>query len=239
MKPFINIGFIHLPTFYLVFSVALLVVLYFLSTRVEKYKNFDRKTTFDLALVIMIFGFIGGRLLHVIYEEPHYYLRYPLQILQFWHGGYVYYGGMISALVASFVFLKHKGENFLLWADFATPVVSLMYGLGRMACFFEGCCYGKACSLPWAINGLHPTQLYMVMAEFVVFSLIIKLKSSFNGKIFFIWLMLHSFCRFAIEFYRDDNRGLMLGNILSVSQVISLVLIIVSTYYLRLRKSKG
>ena len=160
------------------------------------------------------------------------------QIFQFWNGGYVYYGGMLSAMIASLIFLNRKGENFLRWADFMAPALSLMYGLGRLACFFEGCCYGKACTLPWAVNGLHPTQLYMVIAELVVFNIITKLKVEFNGKIFFIWLMLHSFCRFAIEFYRDDNRGLMLGNILSVSQVISLVLIVLSVYGLNSHKSK-
>ncbi|MBC7459016.1 MAG: prolipoprotein diacylglyceryl transferase, partial [Bdellovibrionaceae bacterium] len=93
MKPFINIGFIHLPTFYLVMSLALLTVLSFLAVQIEKYKNFDRKIAFDLALVIMVFGFIGGRLFHVVYEEPRYYMKFPLQILQFWNGGYVYFGG--------------------------------------------------------------------------------------------------------------------------------------------------
>jgi phosphatidylglycerol:prolipoprotein diacylglycerol transferase len=239
MKPFINIGFIHLPTFYLVISIALLIVLSFLSKRVERNKNFNRQTAFDLALVIMVFGFIGGRLLHVAYEEPRYYLLYPLQIFQFWNGGYVYYGGMLSAMIASLIFLNRNGENFLRWADFMAPAFSLMYGLGRMACFFEGCCYGKACSLPWAINGLHPTQLYMVIAELLVFSFVFKLKSKFRGQIFFTWLMLHSFCRFIIEFYRNDDRGLMVGNALSISQIISLVLIFLSVYGLISYKSKN
>lgn len=238
MKPFIDIGFIHLPTFYLVMSLALLTVLSFLSSRIEKNKNFERKTAFDLALVIMIFGFIGGRLFHVIYEEPRYYLRFPLQIFQFWNGGYVYFGGMLSALIASHVFLKRKGEKFLRWADFMAPVLSLIYALGRLACLFEGCCYGKACNLPWSINGLHPTQLYMVIAELVVFTVILNLKMRREGQIFFTWLMLHSASRFAIEFYRDDDRGFMVENLLSISQIISLLLIGLSLFFLKTDRSK-
>lgn len=239
MKPFIDIGFIHLPTFYLVMSIALLMVLSFLSAQIEKNKNFDRKIAFDLALVIMVFGFLGGRLFHVVYEEPRYYMKFPLQIFQFWNGGYVYFGGMLSALIASRFFLNSRGEKFLTWADFMAPVLSLMYGLGRLACFFEGCCYGKTCSLPWAINGLHPTQLYMVIAELVVFNIVLKLKADTEGKIFFTWLTLHSFSRFVIEFYRNDDRGLMVGNCLSISQIISLVLIVLSIYFLKSNKSKA
>lgn len=238
MKPFIDIGFIHLPTFYLVMSLALLTVLSFLSSRIKKNKNFERKTAFDLALVIMIFGFIGGRLFHVVYEEPSYYIRFPLQIFQFWNGGYVYFGGMLSALIASRVFLNRKGEKFLRWADFMAPVLSLIYALGRLACLFEGCCYGKACDLPWSINGLHPTQLYMVIAELVVFNIIIKLKMRLEGQIFFTWLMLHSASRFAIEFYRNDDRGFMLGNFISISQIISILLIGLSLFFLKANRSK-
>ena len=238
MKPFIDIGFIHLPTFYLVMSLALLTVLSFLSSRIEKNKNFERKTAFDLALVIMIFGFIGGRLFHVVYEEPSYYIRFPLQIFQFWNGGYVYFGGMLSALIASRVFLNRKGEKFLRWADFMAPVLSLIYALGRLACLFEGCCYGKACDLPWSINGLHPTQLYMVIAELVVFNIIIKLKMRLEGQIFFTWLLLHSASRFAIEFYRNDDRGFMLGNFISISQIISILLIGLSLFFLKVNRSK-
>ncbi|MBC7753803.1 MAG: prolipoprotein diacylglyceryl transferase [Moraxellaceae bacterium] len=238
MKPFIDIGFIHLPTFYLVMSLALLTVLSFLSSRIKKNKNFERKTAFDLALVIMIFGFIGGRLFHVVYEEPSYYIRFPLQIFQFWNGGYVYFGGMLSALIASRVFLNRKGEKFLRWADFMAPVLSLIYALGRLACLFEGCCYGKACDLPWSINGLHPTQLYMVIAELVVFNIIIKLKMRLEGQIFFTWLMLHSASRFAIEFYRNDDRGFMLGNFISISQIISILLIGMSLFFLKANRSK-
>jgi phosphatidylglycerol:prolipoprotein diacylglycerol transferase len=239
MKPFIDIGFIHVPTFYLVISIALVIVLSFISTQIEKNKNFDRKIAFDLALVIMVFGFVGGRLFHIVYEEPTYYLKYPLQIFQFWNGGYVYFGGMLSALIASRIFLKHKGEKFLRWADFMAPALSLMYSLGRLACFFAGCCYGKYCSLPWAINGLHPTQLYMVLTEFIVFIIVSKLKSKPEGEIFFIWLILHSVCRFIIEFYRNDDRGKMLANFISVSQIISLALILISLYFLKSNKSKA
>ncbi len=214
-------------------SLDLFVVLSLLSARVEKFKTFDRKIAFDLALIIMVFGFIGGRLLHVIYEEPSYYARFPLQIFQFWNGGYVYFGGMLSALIAAQIFLKRKNENFLIWADFMAPVLSLVYALGRISCFFEGCCYGKACTLPWAVQGLHPTQLYMILAELLVFSYVVKMKSETPGRIFFTWLALHGFCRFVIEFYRNDDRGFMLGNLISISQIISLVLIALSLYFLK------
>jgi phosphatidylglycerol:prolipoprotein diacylglycerol transferase len=233
MKPIIDFGLFRIPTFYLVLSISLSIVLYFFSDLIEKNKSYDRKTAFDLALVVMFFGFFGGRLLHVIYEAPQYYAQYPSQIFQFWNGGFVYFGGMILALIASLIFLKSRHENFYRWADIAAPALSLMYALGRIGCFFEGCCYGSYCTLPWAINERHPTQLYMVFAELLVFFFILLLKNEQNGKVFFTWLVGHGLCRFIIEFYRDDDRGQMAVNILSISQVISLFVIIISLYFLK------
>lgn len=227
MQPFLNLGFISIPTFYLVLSLSLVISLYFLSLRVEAHKSYDRKTAFDLSIVLMFAGFIGGRLFHVIYEAPTYYLHYPLQIFQFWNGGYVYFGGMLAALAAGYAFLKYKKESFLHWADFMTPSISLMYALGRIGCFFEGCCYGRYCDLPWAINNRHPTQIYMTLAELLTFLVIIKIKPSAKaGRIFYSWLALHSLSRFIIEFYRDDDRGSLLVNFFSISQIISLIIFI-------------
>lgn len=233
MKPLLSLGFVTIPTFYLVQSLALFLCLFFLSLRVEANKAFERKTAFDLCILIMISGFLGGRLFHVLYEEPAYYWQYPSQILQFWNGGYVYFGGLILALISSFLFLKYKRESFLHWGDFLAPVLSLMYALGRIGCFFEGCCYGKYCDLPWAVQQRHPTQIYMSLLELLTFWIIVRLPLQEKaGRIFFTWLTLHSLARFVIEFFRDDDRGAVFIN-LSISQMISLLILGTSFYFLR------
>lgn len=190
---------------------------------------------FDLALLIMFSSFLGARLFHIIYEAPLYYLDHPVQMLQFWMGGYVYFGGLLLALLTSWIYLKRKNEGFLRWADFFTPLVSLGYIFGRIGCFLEGCCYGQYCELPWAVQQRHPTQLYMAAAEFILFLFIVKKKPSdqMAGKIFFTWLIGHSLCRFFIEFLRDDDRGLIWGNLFSISQVLSLIILSLSILLLK------
>jgi phosphatidylglycerol:prolipoprotein diacylglycerol transferase len=37
-------------------------------------------------------------------------------------------------------------------ADLVAPGVLLGMGLGRIGCFFTGCCYGDTCQLPWAVT---------------------------------------------------------------------------------------
>ena len=48
----------------------------------------------------------------------------------------------------------------LSFADYMSPSLALAIFRGRIGCFLVGDCYGKPCSLPWAMNfskGLPPT----------------------------------------------------------------------------------
>ena len=58
---------------------------------------------------------------------------------------------------------------------------------------------------------------------FVVLMLLEKRPGSFPGRTFWSFAFLYSLLRFFIEFYRGDDRGLVLG-LLSTSQFISVVL---------------
>jgi phosphatidylglycerol:prolipoprotein diacylglycerol transferase len=246
MLPQISAFGVHIPTFFVVISISLSVLLFWLSSRLdsEKGRSFHRVTAFNLSLLIMISGFLGGRFFHVFYEEWSYYQQYPTQIFKFWNGGFVYFGGMISAAVAAYIYLKREKQNFLLWADFMTPLLSASYALGRIGCLFEGCCYGKYCELPWAISGRHPTQIYMILGEIFVLALLLLLErrqqaDPVSGYLFIKWILLHSIFRFVFEFFRDDDRGSLIAG-LSISQVVSLFLILLSGYFLlrQLKKIK-
>lgn len=238
MMPIINFGAIHIPSFFVVISLSLSFLLVYLSKRVDQFKR-DRKIAFDIAIVLMLAGFAGGRLMHVFFEEWPYYQQDFNRIFEFWKGGFVYYGGMIGAFVAGFIFVKIKKQDFLGWADFFTPLFSLSHALGRVGCLLSGCCYGQFCELPWAIEGRHPTVLYLVFGELIIFSTLLyfeKNKSIIKGHLFTKWILLHSVLRLIVEYFRDDFRGnffrLPLMGHVSISQVISLALIAaVLAYY--------
>lgn len=236
MLPQIKFLNLQLPTFFLVISLSLTFLLFWLSQRLESEneKSFDRKMAFDLSLIIMISGFLGARLFHVFYEHWDFYSAYPIEIFKFWNGGFVYFGGFTASLLMSSLYLKSQKQSFLNWADFFTPLLSASYALGRIGCLLEGCCYGQYCTLPWAIAGRHPTQIYMSLGEFFVLGVILwieKKKPAFVGFLFTTWIMLHSIFRFIFEFFRDDDRGSsILG--LSISQTICLALFFGSSIFL-------
>ena len=181
----------------------------------------------------MFFGLIGARLIHILYEEPSYYSERPMAAFEFWNGGFVFYGGFLGAVAGGYIFLKLKKVASIAQVfDLAAPVASFGYGFGRLACLWAGCCYGKDCELPWAIQGRHPTQLYSTLWELGVWMILIGIEPKVKrpGQFFAIWLALHSVGRFLIEFYRDDFRGPVA--IFSISGWISLALLMASLTFL-------
>lgn len=225
-----------IPTYFVYISVLYCFLLVYVLRRARAHGE-NASTALDLGLILMVGGFLGGRLLHVFYELPQYYAEDWTRVFKIWEGGFVFYGGFLTALAGCLLLVWRRRLSFNRWADFYAPVIALGYGLGRVSCFLAGCCYGRACDLPWGVTFpwdaerilRHPTQLYAVIWELSVFGLLIflerrKIPSRIPGLVFWSWILLHSLGRLMMESFRDDFRGHLLFG-LSLSTVISLLLL--------------
>ena len=130
------------------------------------------------------------------------------------------------------------------------PSIAIGHFFGRIGCFFAGCCYGKACDLPWAIVfkdplslapigfHLHPVQLYSSAANMAIFGFLwfYRTRTRIQGQLFWIYILIYGIIRAVLEFFRGDPRG-FLHDGPSVSQAIGVVLACLATVMLiRLRK---
>jgi uncharacterized radical SAM superfamily Fe-S cluster-containing enzyme/prolipoprotein diacylglyceryltransferase len=93
---------------------------------------------------------------------------------------------------------------------FAVPLAAAI-GIGRLACFHAGCCYGVATALPWGVDfgdGLarHPTQLYEsafhLSAAVVLWQL--QRRGMFRGQLVRLYLVAYLVYRFGTEFIRPE-----------------------------------
>lgn len=227
---------IVIPTYLVYLSFLYSFLVFYVSRRADRVEV-DRGHAFNIALILMLGGFLGGRLLHVFFEVPQYYKEDWTRVLRVWEGGFVFFGGFAAALIGMLAYTVWKKISFLEWADFYAPVGALGYGLGRISCFLAGCCYGRSCDLPWAVTfswdphavGRHPTQLYAVAWELLLFVALIilerkKIFQGLSGMLFFFWLNFHGVGRLMMEFFRDDFRGDLIAG-LTLSTWVSLILI--------------
>lgn len=134
-------------------------------------------------------------------------------------------GGIACGYVAVVLFKRRIGLLRPTGDMFAVGI-SAGEAVGRWGCYFAGCCYGKACSLPWAIRQhgalRHPTQIYMSVTSAAILAVLLLYagKRPPENAIFYLQGTLYCATRFVIEFYREGPR---LSSGLTVAQIACIV----------------
>jgi len=207
----------------------------------------------DLGPWIIGGALIGARTLYVItYWEEEFAGKGFIEVFKIRRGGLVYYGGFIGAALGTIIYTSRK--KLALWrvADAFAPSVALGHAFGRIGCLMTGCCYGKACDLPWAIQfpkdhlthpqPVHPTQVYESILNVVLYLGLAFLyrKNRFEGQTFAVYLMAYAVLRGFIETFRGDYMHRQLTGPMTPGQTMGILIFAVGLglYVLRARGSK-
>lgn len=89
-----------------------------------------------IILLAAVFGVLGAKLFHILdnFEE---FLRFPSRYI-FSGDGLTFYGGMITASIAGYIYIKRKNLNPWQFFDSVAPGLMLAYGTGRIGCYLAG-----------------------------------------------------------------------------------------------------
>ena len=235
-----EIGGFPVYTYGVLLAAAYLLGLQFARVRALA-RALDANKVMDLGIWIIISALIGAKLLLLIVDFDSF-RQNPRELLTLLRSGGVFYGGLIAAVAVAFWYLRRYRLPVWTVCDAFAPGIALGHVIGRMGCFFAGCCFGRATSVPWAVTftntyanenagtplnvPIHPTQLYEAGAELAILGLLLWLERRwrpFPGRTFWSYLLFYGVTRFIIEFYRGDARG-MVGD-LSTSQFVSVLLV--------------
>jgi phosphatidylglycerol:prolipoprotein diacylglycerol transferase len=239
-----RIGSFPINTYGVFLAIAFLTGI-LITVRLAERDGLPRERIYDLCLWMLLASLIGSKVL-MLFTEPEY-RNNPLGLLSldFLRSGGVFYGGLLGAIIAGYLLMRHYQLPWWKTADACAPGIAIGNFFGRQGCFSAGCCWGKPTSLPWGVKFselgheitgvpidqyLHPTQLYESFSMLLVFVFLLWLhkRKRFDGQVILFYALLYSAIRFAVEFVRDDPRGDILGLTtltgLSTSQMISLVI---------------
>lgn len=206
---------------------------YFFSSHQAVKAGLDKKVFADILFFSIVSGFIGARIFYILVEMERF-IRDPVRI-GFGRAGFVFFGGIISALAAAYFLTKKYRVDFLSFSETVIISVPLAHAIGRIGCFCYGCCYGRPTdswigvefptASPAGFMGakLIPVQLISSFFLFLIFLILILLRkplSRVKGGILASYFLLYGLFRFIIEFFRGDPRGYL--GALSVSQVVAI-----------------
>lgn len=227
---------IEFPTYFIVISLALCFCTLWAARRAEA-RGLSRNRALDIGLILLLFGFLGARLFHVFFEEPHSYWKEPSRALEIWRGGFVWYGGALVGAAAALTYVRWKRISAGAWLDVFAPVCALGYALGRVACLLTGCCYGAICVLPGGSAFRHPTQLYAILWELGALAILLRLERRRTlrkpGRLFVVWLGLHAIGRLVMEAFRADPRGVEIFGLSQATWISLALLVIVAVFLIR------
>lgn len=251
MLPFLELGSVRIPLYGLIVTFGYSLGVVWLMRNREKMK-LEHGEYWALSYALLFGALAGGRIAFYLVEWGR--LAETRELLAYnWRTGWVFWGGFSGSMAAGWVFLRIHGiwyrpRKFLPLGDyFGAVAICLGHSFGRLACIFEGCCYGIPTRLPWGIAfthpaasvpdelmgvPLHPVAIYESAGSFVIFFLLylkilpgIQKKRYTYGSAFLLYNILYGAMRFFLEFLRGDDRGSFLVSWLSPGQWMSLIAI--------------
>lgn len=199
----------------IVLSVA---IVFFLIMRLSRYSSLKKDEVFTALIVIAACGIGGAYITGILLSIPdlikHGFIGYS-PVLVSW-------GGITGGIAAALCLWRAWKFSLPDFADLLAPGYLLGIGIGRIGCFFGGCCYGihtdswigVSFSDPitlasYGCQPLVPTQLisagFLIIAGIVFSVLYLRIKLK-HGNLFAASALCYSIFRFAIEFWRDDPR---------------------------------
>jgi phosphatidylglycerol:prolipoprotein diacylglycerol transferase len=216
-------------------------------------RGIDKDNLGELAFWILVIGYVGARLLHVL-SHWQAYASQPAEILAIREGGLKLYGALVGATIVIAVYVRYRRLSFWSVADAMAVAIPAAEIVGRIGCTLNGDVWGMATGGSWGLVYWHPgasipsyllgvptvptpTMLQAWNAALLLLLLMLQRRLRPPGLLFAICMVGYSLGRFVISIWQPQPR-LLLG--LKQTQAISLVLIglgVLLLLYLRARPS--
>ncbi len=249
----LKLGPIAIRSYGLMLAISFFLgILYVRHMTKDKPENFDRLLT--VAYILIIGAIIGARLSYVLFHLEDFSGNYlnafnPFSSDQFGIAGLNLYGGIIGAIIGSFVYLKMKGMSVLTTFDTFAPTIGIGLAFTRIGCYLNGCCYGTPTDLPWGVTfpegsipyyvfgsvALHPSQIYSALYGVLLFVILHKVlkNKKFRGEVVGLLFMIEAVFRYGIEYVRHYEEAMhidVLGMHPTYNHLISISLFVLGLF---------
>ncbi len=189
-------------------------------------KRMDTEGTGRVAVAGLAGGLLGAKLTEWAVAHFTALAAHLASVLDPRNGGRTLIGGVICGWICVELAKRRLGIRRSTGDLFA---LALPAGetVGRIGCFFNGCCYGTVSRVPWAVyqHGAwrHPSQLYASGAAAAILVILLALRTRLQreGDLFKVYLLFYGVSRFLVEFTRERSLSFV-G--LSLAQAVCLEL---------------
>ncbi len=225
----IDFGFWQLSTYGVLVALGYLTGILWLKRHMVNQDRLNEDQFWFLIYALFFGAVAGGKVLYILLS-----LRQErwadIHLLRDFRYGFVFFGGLLGAWLTVSWAVRRLGLAYWATADYFAVALPMGHAIGRLGCLAAGCCYGKPTGLPWGVRlggspycvtpvslwgiSLHPVQLYESAANAAIAAILAwgVLPGARKGRwpagtAFLAYIILYATARFAIEFFRGDDRG--------------------------------
>lgn len=229
----IRLGPVHVSTYGVLVAAAYMIGISWLKSQIRFMPKMNEDRFWGLVYIQFFGAVMGGKLLFVLANWSEF-ASGQFSFIGDFRYGFVFFGGLLGSMLTGLYACRRYQLPYLATADYFGVALPMGHALGRLGCLFAGCCYGKPTTMPWGVLvrpiaesstpeelwglALHPTAVYEALANGLICAwLLLKVLPAVKkgrrpaGTVFLLYVMLYSAARFAIEFYRGDDRGWSMG----------------------------
>jgi phosphatidylglycerol---prolipoprotein diacylglyceryl transferase len=237
MLPMLQIGPLAIQTPGLVLLAGLWIGLSIAERHAHK-RGVDSNHIYNIALLVLLVGIIGGRLLYAA-QYPQAFLANPVSLISLNPGLFDPVAGAAAGLIAALIYGSRKKLPFWRTLDALTPLAAVMMVATALANLASGAAFGIPSELPWAVElwGAlrHPVQVYEALGAMLILIIIWPAREStwFNrpGIRFLSFIALSAAARLFFEFFRGDSYLLPTG--LRTAQLAAWVVLAIALVSIR------
>lgn len=217
----------------------------------------------NISIVAVLAGIIGGRVLHVLSQPESYFGPDgdPMSVIYIWNGGQNIWGAIAFGMLAAWAVAKFHGIKILPFLDAAAPGLIVAQAIGRWGNWFNQELFGSPTSLPWGLHIdkvrddvlnsnwpdpalpadtlFHPTFLYESIWNFagcIILIVVARKLRLGHGQVFALYLCYYAVGRVWIETLRVDDASMVLG--LRLNIWISILALIIGLIWFLVSRSK-
>ncbi len=243
-----RIGDIEVPSFTVFAILAMFSAMAVVRSEARRY-GWNVTSMSWLTVHCTVVGFLASHLLYAFTRRDLPWDEWWKIVIDIGYGN-VWYGGFFASWLLCFFYAKKNKLDIWKMFDLGALCIIPAQAVGRIGCFFNGCCYGKPTDLFWGmklntyeygLQTVHPTNLYETLYLGFVFILLwnLRKKHSYSGKTAILYCVFAPIGRFLIEFLRGDTVRGFVFNTISTSQFIALLVLLAALIMLKKKKSNS
>ncbi len=215
-----------------------IILALWLTSRRWRARGGHEDDLWNIAIITVPAGIIGGRIYHVFSSPDPYFGPggNPIDAFKIWNGGLGIWGAVALGMLAAWAVARHQGIRILPFLDAAAPGLILAQAVGRWGNWFNQELFGAPTTAPWGleidkyIGGelnpnwpdpalpadtlFHPTFLYESVWNLIGCLVLIVAAKRFrlgHGQVFALYICYYTLGRVWIEALRIDDAELVLG----------------------------